>query len=171
MNTPTLVATIGLTVLVGVGALLWILGGRPRTYHVSRLLAAPPAEVFPYLTDPDLLAEWIEGLVRTEPLTDGGPRLGARSRDTIEERGRRMEFLSEIVGWAPPERMDVQLEGPGVSATSGYRLEANEGGTHLTHEQTVRYRGMLRVMAPFIDGPVRAKLEGHLGRLQALTTP
>ena len=60
---------------------------------------ASPEAVFDWLIDPDLLARWISGFVGSEPITDGGARLGARSRDTIREGSRTLVLDTEIVGF------------------------------------------------------------------------
>jgi len=65
-------------VLVIVGAVLWSLGGKQSEYSTRLSIAAPPEAIFPYLTQPDRLKSWTDGLVevsefRPMPKVDGMP--------------------------------------------------------------------------------------------------
>ena len=46
-------------------------------------IAASPSDVFPWLIEPDRLARWIGGFVRSEAITDGQYTRRSRSRDVL----------------------------------------------------------------------------------------
>jgi uncharacterized protein YndB with AHSA1/START domain len=137
-----------------------------RDYRVSIEIKARPERVFPFLVEPDRLRAWFPGFVESRPLTDGGPRVGTRSIDVIEENGRRVEFQTEISRFEPNRRLEVAIEAPLVDAVSDYQLEPRGDITAVAHHQRVRYKGWLRLLGPFFDGIARRRLEGDLARLR-----
>jgi hypothetical protein len=57
------------------------------------------------------------------------------------------------------------ITNPFGEAVSDYRLEGSER-TRITHSQTVRFRGFYRLMAPFLGGTMRRRLEADLAALK-----
>lgn len=125
-----------------------------------------PERVFPYLTQPDLLTQWMGGLVESIPHGDGRLAIGARSREVIEDNGRRFTVESEVVGLEPGRLLEVNLTGEMFDIASRYRLEAAGATTRVYHTLEARYKGVSRIFAPFIRGAVQRKLEADLARLK-----
>lgn len=168
MSTMTAVLAVLLGVVAIVAASLWLAGGRPQIVEASIVVSAPREHVFRHLVEPELLKRWIGGLVETRPLTEGGARLGARSVEVIEERGRRFEMTSEITSFRPPESMEVELTGPSLRATSRFSIVPVLEGTRVDFRQAVRYRGMLRLFGPLMRRTVERSQAEDLARLQEL---
>jgi uncharacterized protein YndB with AHSA1/START domain len=148
--------------------LLWMWGGRTFTFGSEVLLAAPPEQVFPYLTEPALLTQWMGGLVESRPLDDGVLRVGARAREVVEENGKRFEMESEVVGLEPNRTLEVSLRHPSMECVNRYQLEPEDSHTRVTMTMRLSGRGFMRLMAPFIGGPARRKLDADFGRLKEL---
>lgn len=157
------VALAGVVIAV---AVIFVLGGRPRTYSARVAIAAPPEEVFGYLTQPELLKLWISGLTASEPLTNDGVRPGARSREIVVENGRRVEMESEILEVTPGRSLSVRLTGEGMVVVADYALGSEGGKTLVTLTQVARYGGAFRLAAPFLDGLVERQLASNFETLR-----
>jgi uncharacterized protein YndB with AHSA1/START domain len=93
----------------------------------------PAAAVFPYLTDGEKLRQWVGGLVESTALTEGGARVGAKSREVVEERGQRFELETEITTCVPNEALQARITSQGFETLSTYRLQEDGGRTRLTN--------------------------------------
>ncbi len=150
-------------------AVLYLNGGQMSTYQVEETIAAAPDEVFRHLTEPALLTRWIGGLVSSKPLTEGGLKVGARSLETVEENGRRVEMETTIVRLELNRRFESTIQAPHLEGLAQYCLSPEQDGTRVTHTLEARYKGVLmRCMAPFMGSAVRKKLASDLGRLKRL---
>jgi len=168
MSTVTKAELLGvLAVVVSAVAGLWLSGGRAEIYSVSVTIDAPPEAVFPYLVEPDLLRGWITGLVETKPLTEGGPRAGARSTEIIERDGRRSEMETEIVEFEPNRHIEVHIVSDVMVADSDYTLTAADGKTRLTEIFIPRFVGWGRLFSLFVRGAIDQDLRTDLDRLKA----
>ncbi len=139
------------------------------TYQVEETMAAAPDEVFRHLTEPSLLTRWIGGLVSSKALTEGGLKVGARSLETVEENGRRVEMETTVVRLESNRLFESTIRAPHLEGVARYRLNPEGDRTRVTHTLEARYKGLLmRCMAPFIGSVVRKKLASDLGRLKSL---
>lgn len=136
------------------------------THHAETIIGVHPGQVFPFLVEPDRLKQWMSGLVDSKALTEGGPRVGARSQETVEEDGRRVVVLTEITQYEVNRTLAVKLENDMFDAVSCYDLEVHAAGTHVKHRFEAKYKGMMRFMAVMIGGMVQKKLEGDMQRLK-----
>src|ERR671931_2018041 len=77
-------------------------------------VAAPPEQVFDYMTDPANLPRWQSTKTSVEQLTDGPPRLGTRVRErTKPPGGQEFEQVVEFTEFDRPRRVHVHIvEGP-----------------------------------------------------------
>lgn len=133
---------------------------------VRVMIDRPPTAVFPYLIEPNRLVQWLGGLVASEPLTEGGPGVGARSREIIEERGRRMTMDTEILLFEPPELLKVCLTATQLEGEGEYTLQAAGEQTRLTYHSALRFKGWLRIFEPLMKRSIQARLEQDMGRLK-----
>ncbi len=156
------------TVLALAGGLIlvWTIGGSMADYRVQVSIAATPAQVYPFLTEPERLKQWLGGLVESKPLTEGGTRVGARSLEIVEESGRRMEMESVVLDVRTNELLAVEISSSMGQMRSEYRLAGDGARTRVDHTMNVRYKGFIRFIAPFIKGMVQKKIEGDLERLR-----
>jgi uncharacterized protein YndB with AHSA1/START domain len=161
---------LGIVILLfAVTALLWLLGGRTFQYRAEVLVAAAPEQVFFHLTDPALLKQWIGGLVESTPMGDSTLRVGAKSREVIEENGRRFEMQSEVLRLEANRLLEVSLQNDFGQTISRYQLEPDNGRTRLTHTMHTNYKGLfVRLMAPFIGRAVQSKLDKDFNQLKRL---
>lgn len=137
------------------------------TQHV--LTAAVPAEphaVFRYLTDPDLLPRWIDGLRESRPQGDRVMRVGAKSIEAVEAHGKTMEIMSEVISLDPDRALGVRITYPGAGDTDmTYELTPVPQGTEVRLTVTPHYRGIARLVGRLIQPSMRRRLQANLDRL------
>ena len=133
------------------------------------LTAAVPAEphaVFRYLTEPDLLPRWIDGLRESRPAGDGVMRVGARSIEVVDVHGKTMEIVSEVTALDPDRELAVRITYPGAGDTDMvYELTPVAHGTDVRLTVTPRYRGIARLAGRLIRSSTRQRLQANLDRL------
>jgi uncharacterized protein YndB with AHSA1/START domain len=112
----------------------------------SLTIRARPETIFPWLVEPDRVARWLGGFVGSELLTEGGVRVGARSRDVVEEDGRRTTRETEIVELEPGRRLGVRITSDVVASVATYELRPDGEATRLRYTSDVTFVG-LRWMA------------------------
>lgn len=129
-------------------------------------IAASPSEVFPWLIEPDLLARWIGGFVSSEEMTDPPTRVGSRSRDVLEEKGRRLVIETEITEFVPDRRLRVHIRYDGGENDDRYDLEPVGRGTRLTYVSGLRVKGLMRLLSKAISPQLRARAVRDLASLR-----
>lgn len=129
-------------------------------------IAASPSEVFPWLIEPDRLARWIGGFVSSEALTDGPTRVGSRSRDVLEDNGRRMVIETEITEFLADRRLGVHIRSDMHESGDRYDLEPVGNGSRLTYVSDLRLKGPMRLLSMVIAPQLRARAERDLASLR-----
>ena len=139
-----------------------------RTFEV--LVARSPAEVFPWLYEPDKVPRWQSGVEHYELLGDGMVRSGLLIRETLEVSGRRRTFEMEVVHADPPIGARSRFVLEGITVETAYALVAeDEAVTRL--RQTVRAKAhslRARLVLPVVQPHLERKLEADLRRLREL---
>lgn len=138
------------------------------THRVTLDVPASPSQVFACLTEPALLTRWVGGLESSEPLTEGGLRVGARSRETVVEGTRQTQMVTEVTALVPDRSLRFRIDSKAIRGHSSYELEPSGGGVRLRHQLDVEYRGLLRILGPLFKPVVQRKLERDLERLSSL---
>jgi uncharacterized protein YndB with AHSA1/START domain len=129
-----------------------------------RDLPAPPAAVWPYVTEPRRMNEWSEAHVELVSAgADGRPdAVGAARRVTPVVFGLRFPLNEVVEESIPPSRFVYRvLSGGGLSEHRGVMsLESIPGGTRLTWQVTYRARlpGMDLLMRWFVGGSIARSL-------------
>src|SRR3712207_502133 len=135
--------------------------------HVmSVVVPAGPHEVFRYLTEPDLLPRWIDGLRESRPMGDGAMRVGAKSIDVVQAQGKSMEIISEVTALDPDRALSVRITYPGAGDTDmAYALTPVADGTEVRLTVTPRYRGVARLVGRLMQRSTEKRLQANLDRL------
>jgi carbon monoxide dehydrogenase subunit G len=103
-------------------------------------IAAPPAEVWKFVMDPERLADWVTVHRELHYADDGPPRVGYRMDQQIHLRGVSLEVHWKLVDCRPCERAVWEGRGPARSrARTEYILSAAEnGGTRFDYNNEFR---------------------------------
>ena len=89
-------------------------------------------DVFAYVTDPANDTIWRSGVVESELLGGAEPKVGSRLRTVQRFVGKRIETVSEVTQWDPPNRAAVRaLKGP-FAFDAEYRFEPENGACRMT---------------------------------------
>ncbi len=154
---------IGVMVILIVAVIaLFFIGGRQRQFNSQATIVAPASLVFQYLTGQAKAQSWATGGIQVRPLTEGGHHVGAKSRFSVAVDGRTWEIDSEILETTPNERIITALTGRQVDGRSDCQLEEKDGSTTLRHKLSVTPKGLLRLVVPFSDKQIQAKLDRGL---------
>ena len=133
---------------------------------LTAAVPAEPHEVFRYLTEPDLLPRWIDGLRESRPLGDRAMRVGAKSIEVVEAHGKTMEITSEVTALDADRALSVRITYPGAGDTDmAYELTPVAHGTELRLTVTPRYRGIARLVGWLMQPSARKRLQANLDRL------
>ena len=133
--------------------------------RASTEIAATSEEVFAFITDDSRLKTWQPDVVESYPPA-GGLRVGARPRAIVEEYGRRFEVELLILEFEPNQRIVYQMEAPTASGRVEYHLTRAGQRTRLDQLVTIRPKGIMWLLGPFIVGMVRRKMASRLGLLR-----
>jgi carbon monoxide dehydrogenase subunit G len=95
-------------------------------------VAAPPASVWAFVTDPSNYTEFVDGVTRWDVAGNRDRGLGARYRMLIQVGSAEMGGLIEVVEWKPARNM-AWSSVTGVDQRGRWMLrEAGEGRTRVT---------------------------------------
>ena len=118
-----------------------------RGFHSSVVIDRPIDEVWAFLTDWEVMPDWMNG-VDSMRLLDDGP-VGAGTELRFVARGA--ERPSTITAWAPPNQLTLSSTQGGITATYDYRCEKEKDGTRLTLDaQCTANGGLWRLAHPLI---------------------
>lgn len=166
---------ITLLIVAGVAASsLWIIGGKKNEYSTSLVIDAQPQQVFPYLTQPDLLKSWIDGLAEVSELVKP-PEEKLPSPAVTTPRvfrsanGKQIRFQDEIIRFDPDKLVSVQSRNGSHVITSIYQLELKEDNkTSLTYRVKTANRGVGRFLAPLNSTNIQEQMENDARSLKEL---
>ena len=134
-------------------------------------VARPPADVFPWLIEPDKVRRWMTGLEVYQPLEPGPLGVGSRIRQELVVSGQHLKFELQITRLEPPAAAELRFEGSGFKAVNEYTVtpEVNGGGTAVTWViagDTTSFKAKL--LAPMVQAKLEEKLDTDLVRLRSL---
>ncbi len=159
---------LGIILALAAGILFW-LGGKTRKYRVETTIQAPTTEVFKHITDPALIPQWAEGVVKIQPLSDGKSQPGSRAKITYQKDGQEIELTDEIKTIEENSRLVVASTGSVFRVSSDYSLMENGATqTKLRVEVHLNYRGIYRFIGPFLSNKENeTRLESDIQKLRA----
>ena len=133
-------------------------------------VARPPAEVFPWLIEPDKVRQWMTGLERYEPLDPAPLTIGSRIRQELVVSGQHLKFELHLVRLEPPSAAELRFEGSGFKAANEYTVTSADGAgaavTWVIWGEATSFKAKL--IAPMVQAKLEEKLDTDLVRLRAL---
>ena len=132
-------------------------------------LAAPPDEVFAYVSDLENLAEWQGGVTAAHRTSEGPMRTGATAEVTRQMMNQRIVAPLLVTEHDPPRRLGIASKVSGVEADATLDLSPGDDGaaTDLSFVMEIRGSGLTSFMEPMIAGAARGDIEASLERLRA----
>lgn len=110
---------------------------------------------FDFIADFANSAHWDPGVATSEPLDDGGLRVGARYLLGVRMGSRVAPMTYTITTLDRPNRVVLAGEGSGVSAIDDISFRPSPSGTTIDYVADIRLKGVLRLFAPFAGGRFR----------------
>ena len=136
--------------------------------QVETIIECPPEEVAGYAMNPENDRSWIGALTEVNVLTDGPVREGTRVERVAQFLGKRIEYVNEIVEYAPPARLRMQSVKAPFPMEVTYRFDEDGGGTRVTIHTRGDAGGFYRFAGPLLNRAVRKGVEKDLAKLKRL---
>jgi carbon monoxide dehydrogenase subunit G len=99
---------------------------------VTKMIAAPPEQVFQALTDFERAAETIQGITQIEMLSDGPVGPGTRFRQTRMMFGKEATEEMHVSAWEESKSYTLAAESCGARYASHFLVEPVPGGSQVT---------------------------------------
>jgi len=138
-------------------------------FQRSVVIQKPVEEVFDFATNLANAPLLIPGVTKTEMLTDGGIRSGARFRETRGIRGKQRSAVIEVVAHERPHLHAAGAAMMGMKATYTFRFAADGSGTRVDMDAAVSgnllwklFLGMMSRMMEREDGEYLTRLRDAL---------
>lgn len=162
LKTISVVFVVALVTVV----VLWFVGGRPIHYHAQVRILASPEKIYPYLTQPELIQQWMGDVASIKPMDDLGNQVGAKAAVLVDSNGEKLEMISEVLEVAPNKELKVRLTSDMFVVISDYQLSASHGETELSLDMEANFNGLARITAPLVSSAIQEKLEADFHRLR-----
>ncbi len=126
-------------------------------YKAAIEIAAPPAKIFEFMTDPKHLQSWQPDVVEARPLPPGGLQVGVGA--TVQEYGRKFDVDLLVSSMKRNEHIAYRMEAPTVSAHVEYRLVQWGRQTLVVSLTAMRPKGFLRSLYPLVQGLIKRMVQ------------
>lgn len=137
----------------------------------SVFIARSPEEVFDYVSTAQNVPVWDSSIMEAEQVDSGPLRVGSRWRGVSKILGRRFEWTTELVEFAPPDRtLSRAVEGK-LRFTVTNTFQPEGGGTRFTYKVDAEsgLGGIFgRVADPIVEKAQRRTVRANLDTLAEL---
>lgn len=137
----------------------------------SVVIRRAPADVWPWLTEPEKLKAWVGWLVEVENPGGAFDAKGAKQVWTLEDRNNnnqrmRIESVAQVMD--PPKRLEVTVSAAeGFRGATRYELKPHAEGTELSMRSDYEIdQWLAKLLTPLIMNQARAKFSEDLARLK-----
>lgn len=111
----------------------------------------PIEKTFEYLSDFSTNAEWDPNTTRAERLDDGPVALGSKFKLRARFLGSESELVYEVTDFDSPRRVVLRGENAAVVSLDEMTFApAAGGGTRMTYDATLMFKGPLRIADPLL---------------------
>ena len=163
-----LLLIIGGLLIAGVGILL-AMGARSGagTMHSSIEIARTPAQIWPWITEPDKLKAWISWTAEARRVDD---KHMVMVMHDANNGGARMEIHDEVIEMDPPRSLTIRLSSEGMFTGESHWVLTDLGGrTRVESTSHFRYSHWLaRLFEPLIMPEAMKKQAADYAKLKQL---
>jgi uncharacterized protein YndB with AHSA1/START domain len=140
--------------------------GEMLRYALSVTISRPPAEVFPYLTDPKKQALYSD--VPMRQITPGELATGSRMEVTFGMGPMKAKIGLEMTAIEANRRMAFDTYSGPIKWQGEYLLKPTDGGgTTLSHDGSMRFTGLWRLLEPLVGAELKSGGAKEMERLKA----
>jgi carbon monoxide dehydrogenase subunit G len=138
------------------------------TLHNQIDIDRPIADVFDFIANVENAPKWQPAVIETTRITDGPIRVGTQFREVAKFMGRNINTICEITEIEPLKRFAFKgtSNGP-ASYQSTYTLESIGNATRITIVGHFQFKGLWRLLEPFIKGEVGKESAQELKEMKA----
>lgn len=150
----------------------WPFAGRPALLEMSAdvqvdtVIRRAREDVAAYAMNPQNDRTWIGALTEVSVLTDGPVGHGTRVERVAQFLGKRIEYVNQIVEWAPPERLVMSSVKAPFPMTVTYEFEEADSGTRVRIRTSGDASGFYRLAGPLLARSVKRSIAADLERLK-----
>ena len=128
----------------------------------------PVAEVFDFIANVEGVPKWQPAVIESRRLSEGPLHIGSQFRETAKFMGRQISTICEITELEPMRRIAWRGTSSGpASYSAAYDLEADGTSTRITIHGTFEFKGLWKLLEPFIGAEVRKESQGELKAMKA----
>lgn len=145
---------------------------RRAVTEATALAATSPEAVWPWVSEPALVRQWLRGLVECRFPSGWDPNtpVGTRCQPVIRMGGRPVVLEGVITAWEAPHVLEQTAVSEHFEAELLFRLNKTEDGTHVETTVRIEPRSLLaRAATPLGKRWVREYLQKSYARLASLT--
>jgi carbon monoxide dehydrogenase subunit G len=139
-----------------------------RRVQRTALIAAPPAVVYAFLSDPTNLTRWQTGVVSSIRTSPAPTVAGSTGQVVLEVMGQRITADTTVREAVADRRLVLATSVSGMSVVGSLDLVAADGGTKVSFSTEVKAESIF--MAPLermVTDAAEQDLDASLARLQA----
>jgi carbon monoxide dehydrogenase subunit G len=139
-----------------------------RRVQGTVFIAATPAEVYAFLSEPANVPRWQTGVVSSERTSPPPTVTGSTGQVVLEVMGQRVTANTRVLEAVPDRRLALTTSVSGMSVVGSLDLVPAEGGTTLTFSSEVKAESIF--MAPLeriVTDAIEQDLDASLARLNA----
>jgi uncharacterized protein YndB with AHSA1/START domain len=146
------------------------IGVRTMDLLFSTEIARPVDRVFAFLADMRNHPQEEETKVlRVDKTTSGPIGVGTRFREIVQMLPLvRVEMISEVTTYEPGERVAFTWRGGGMEGVLALSFRDQNGGTHLTLQETITPQGLMKLGGPLIHRSFTDTLQRRLEGLKTV---
>ena len=137
-------------------------------FEKSIFINRPQQEVFDYVTDPANDAAWQGSSEGSEWTSEGPAGVGSTLRSVNKFMGRKIEGVSEVTAWDPPNRYAQKSVGGPVPFEIEVLLAPKDGGTQVTLNGQADFGGFFKLAEGLVGKQLEKQMEGDLKALTRL---
>jgi len=137
-------------------------------FELSTFINRPVQEVFDFVTNPANYAKWSSGIRSAEWTSDGPPGVGSTVKGVAKFLGRKIEFVTEITGWDPPNLWSVKSVGGPLPLESTSKFEGQGDGTLVTETSQIEIGGFFNLAEGLVGKQFQKQLEAERAALKLL---
>lgn len=138
------------------------------TARVEIVITRPVEEVFDWLSHYDRNVRWQEGVVTSQQVTPGEPRVGTVVRYVRSVIGQKVETEATLVELVPNRKLRMRSENRLFTYLGGYDLDATPTGTRVVYQGEIATSALLGFLGRTVAGKFQEQMEGDLGRLKVM---
>jgi len=165
-----------LAVLLVAGVLTLLVlgsGANANRLQTSVTIQRPPAEVWPWLYEPEKLKTWVSWLKEVRRDRDGSPATGAHMVWVMSDAnndGQMMNIAATVLAADAPRQYSVDLSVPGAFTGRAQYTLTDIGGGATRLEVDSRYTfevWMAKLFTPLVISQARKKMDMDLQHLKS----